>query len=190
MASAIKSDYKTRAVAFVKGEVINAIARVCSHWASGNCITVHKPENPSGTDPIKWDLDVPNAATAIADEFDRNELWGGGSVTDNSTRKDMVGKSSGSVLGQKHSGKDLNGIEYDNGVKDETTWTRGTDTETTTVDGKSKEVDAGLKIMLPCRHVTDGIDGLLYFRQFEFDQAGRLVKVGAETEYTLVVSAT
>ena len=109
---------------------------------------------------------------------------------DNGTRKDMVGKSLGSVLGQKHSGKDSNGIEYENGVKDETTWTRGTDTETTTVDGKSMEVDAGLKIMLPCRHVTDGINGILCFRQFEFDQAGRLVKVGAETENTLVVSAT
>lgn len=183
MASAIKSDYKTRAVAFVKGEVINAIARVCSHWASGNCITVHKPENPSGTDPIKWDLDVPNAATAIADEFDRNELWGDGSVTDNSTRKDMVGTN---LSGGKISGKDQDGIEYDNPHTDKTTWTRGTDKET--VDDEA--VDAGLKIMLPCRFISDGIDGYVRFRQFEFDQAGRLVKVGEETESTPYTATT
>lgn len=187
MASPIKSDYRTRAVAFVKGEVINAIARVCSHWASGNYVSVHKPENPSADDPIKWDLDVPRAAQAIVGEFDREGYWKTDEA-DNSTRKDMVGTEDGQ--GNKHSGSDVDKDEYDTGVEDETTWTRGTDKEKKTVGGEEKQVDAGLKIMLPCRHVTDGIDGYLYFRQFEFDQTGRLVKVGKETELTSVVSAT
>lgn len=188
MASPIKSNYRTRAVAFVKGEVINAIARVCSHWASGNYVSVHKPENPSADDPIKWDLDVPRAAQAIVGEFDREGYWKGDEA-DNSTRKDMVGKTT-AAIGGKHSGPDINKDEYDTGVEDATTWTRGTDKEKKTVGGEEKQVDAGLKVMLPCRLVTDGIDGYLYFRQFEFDQTGRLVKVGAETDYVSVVSAT
>lgn len=104
-------------------------------------------------------------------------------TVDNETRKDMVGTNKS---GGKISGKDLDGNEYDRPHTDTTTWTRGTDTET--VDGES--VDAGLKIMLPCRFISDGIDGYVRFRQFEFDQAGRLVKVGAEAESTPYTATT
>lgn len=88
---------------------------------------------------------------------------------DNGARKDMTGVSgSKSGLGT-----------YAPAAYDCTTWTRGTDKGA--VSGET--VDAGLKIMLPCLFATDGIEGYVRLRLFEFDQQGRLVNVGAETAY-------
>jgi len=75
MAYPIKSNFKDGAVAVIRGRLWNAVARVCSFWASGNYITVRKPEHPSGQTPIVWDLDCKAAAPAIAHEFYAQGLW-------------------------------------------------------------------------------------------------------------------
>lgn len=75
MAYPVKHDYKPGALALIRGRVINALSRICSFWACGNYINVHKPECPSGDDPIKWDLDVKAAAPAFAHEFHAQDLW-------------------------------------------------------------------------------------------------------------------
>ena len=75
MAYPIKSNFKEGAVAVIRGRMWNAIARICSFWASGNYITVRKPEHPSGEVPIVWDLDTVAAAPAIAHEFYAQGLW-------------------------------------------------------------------------------------------------------------------
>lgn len=77
MAFPIKHDFKDHAFAMVRGRVINALARVCSFWAHGNYINVHKPSVPTGDDPIRWDLDVQAAAPAIAHEFHAQDLFPG-----------------------------------------------------------------------------------------------------------------
>ena len=75
MAYPVKHDFKPGALALIRGRVINAISRICSFWACGNYINIHKPETPSGDDPIVWDLDVKGAAAAIAHEFHAQDLW-------------------------------------------------------------------------------------------------------------------
>lgn len=75
MAYPIKHDYKDGAIAVIRGRVWNAVARICSYWASGNYITIRKPENPSGQTPIVWDLDCIAAAPEIAHEFHAQDLW-------------------------------------------------------------------------------------------------------------------
>lgn len=75
MAYPVKHDFKPGALALIRGRVINAISRICSFWACGNYINIHKPETPSGDDPIVWDLDVKGAAPALAHEFHAQDLW-------------------------------------------------------------------------------------------------------------------
>ena len=75
MAYPIKHDYKDGTIAVIRGRVWNAVARICSYWASGNYITIRKPENPSGQTPIVWDLDCIAAAPEIAHEFHAQGLW-------------------------------------------------------------------------------------------------------------------
>ena len=75
MAYPIKSNFKDGAIAVIRGRMWNAVARICSFWASGNYITVKKPEHPSGQTPIVWDLDCKAAAPEIAHEFYAQGLW-------------------------------------------------------------------------------------------------------------------
>lgn len=172
MASPIRSDLKEGAIAMIRGRMWNAVARICSYWASGKHITVRKPENPSPQSPITWDLDVRTAAPEIAHEFHAQDLW---SVPD-----DNGEERSAPVSGYSASGADS--FEYDGAA-----WTRG---ETA---GGDNSQPRGVKITLPVRMQEMNIPAgyaRIGWRTLEFDQNGCLVKVSEEAaKFCFVVTA-
>ena len=61
-------------------------------------------------------------------------------------------------------------------------WSRGS-----TKDGSDKP--CGFTVLLPCRLKDDGIDGMLRWRKFTFDECGRCMSVGEEeADYGVVVT--
>ena len=162
MASPIRSNLKEGAIAMIRGRMWNAVARICSYWASGRHITVRKPENPSPQSPITWDLDVRTAAPEIAHEFHAQDLW---SVPD-----DNGEERAAPVSGYSPSGAD----SYESGGA---AWTRG---ETA---GGDDDQPRGVKITLPVRMQemnTPAGYARIGWRTLEFDQNGCLVKVSEE----------
>lgn len=61
----LKHDFKESALALLRGVFVNRLARFCSFWCEGAGIHLHMPDNPSGGNPNKVELDVPMAAQLI-----------------------------------------------------------------------------------------------------------------------------
>ena len=163
MSSPLKHDLKPGAIAIIRGRLWNAVARICSYWASGKHINVRKPETPSAQSPIVWDFDTESAAPDIATHFTLMDLWQ--SPKDNGAERRVI--ESGFKAG-------VDGT----GAQDKTTWTRGKNkSDGAPADGLPA---AGCTLTVCTRVMTDGELTWLQFRKLTFDQNGRLVSVGEE----------
>ena len=170
MAFPIRHDFCERSLALIRGRLWNKVARICSYWASGTGIALVKPETPTPESPIVIGLNPVEAAPAIAREFDTQELWG----------ESKSNGATGLALTSGH--KEGRWTSEDRVTGDKEKWSRGS-----TKDGSDKP--CGFTVLLPCRLKHDGIDGMLRWRKFTFDERGRCVSVGEEDEaYSVVVT--
>ena len=163
MAFPVKHDFCERSLALIRGRLWNKVARICSYWASGTGIELVKPETPTPESPIVIGLNPVEAAPAIAHEFDTQGLW-------------SESKSNGATKLALTSGMQ-DGLfnENDRLTGDDEKWSRGSTKDST-------QKPCGFTVLLPCRLKDDGIDGMLRWRKFSFDEHGRCVSVGAEAE--------
>lgn len=65
MPSKIKHNFKSAALALIRGDWANRIARHCSFWANGTGMACLFPENPDSNSPNLIALDVPKATNLI-----------------------------------------------------------------------------------------------------------------------------
>ena len=76
MASKVKHNFKESALALLRGDWCNRVARRVSYWMGCNGVDVSMPDMPSGNDPIKVGLNVPTAAKILAGEMLSKNLLG------------------------------------------------------------------------------------------------------------------
>lgn len=76
MASKVKHNFKESALALLRGDWCNRVARRVSYWMGINGIDVTMPETPSENNPIKVGLNVQNAARILAGEMLSKNLLG------------------------------------------------------------------------------------------------------------------
>lgn len=76
MASKVRHNFKESALALLRGDWCNRVARRVSYWMGCNGVDVTMPDTPSGNDPIKVGLNVPTAAKILAGEMLSKNLLG------------------------------------------------------------------------------------------------------------------
>lgn len=76
MASKVRHNFKESALALLRGDWCNRVARRVSYWMGENGVDVVMPDTPSGNDPIKVRLNVTTAAQLLSGEMLSKGLLG------------------------------------------------------------------------------------------------------------------